>query len=57
MTKLVLVFALLLALFSCTTESRRAEMRVRLQALQALNRADSVLTATNRDEAQSLVDF
>ena len=29
-------------------------MRGRLQALQALNRADSVLTATHRDEAQVL---
>ena len=57
MRKLVLVFALLLALLGCTTESRRAEMRGRLSALNALNRADSVLTATNRDEALSLVDF
>ena len=54
MKKLVLAFALLLALWGCTTETRRAEMRGRLQALQALNRADSVLTATHRDEAQVL---
>ena len=53
----VLPLLLLPALCSCTTESRRAEMRQRLGALNALNRADSVLTATNRDEAQSLVDF
>lgn len=32
-------------------------MRERLQALNALNRADSVLTARERDEALSLVDF
>ena len=51
------LFLLLLALCSCTTEPRRAEMRARLQALNALNRADSVLTATNRDEAQVLADF
>ena len=52
-----LIFLLLLVLLGCTTETRRAEMRGRLSALNALNRADSVLTATNRDEAQSLVDF
>ena len=57
MKKLVLVFALLLALLGCTTESRRAAMRGRLSALNALNRADSVLTARERDEALSLVDF
>ena len=51
------IFLLLLALCSCTTETRRAEMRGRLQALNALNRADSVLTATDRDEAQELADF
>ena len=51
------IFLLLLALCSCTTETRRAEMRGRLQALNALNRADSVLTATDRDEAQELVTF
>jgi tetratricopeptide (TPR) repeat protein len=32
-------------------------MRQRLQALNALNRADSVLTATERDEAQALVNY
>ena len=51
------IFLLLLALCSCTTETRRTEMRGRLQALNALNRADSVLTATDRDEAQELADF
>ena len=54
MKKIVLAFALLLALWGCTTETRRAEMRGRLNALQALNRVDSVLTATHRDEAQVL---
>ena len=51
------LFLLLLALCSCTTETRRAEMRGRLQALNGLNRADSVLTARERDEAQELVTF
>ena len=51
------LFLLLLALYSCTTETRRAEMRGRLQALNGLNRADSVLTARERDEAQELVTF
>jgi tetratricopeptide (TPR) repeat protein len=32
-------------------------MRQRLDALNALNRADSVLTATERDEAQALADY
>ena len=32
-------------------------MRQRLEALNALNRADSVLTATERDEAQALADY
>jgi len=32
-------------------------MRQGLQALNELNRADSVLTATERDEAQALVDY
>lgn len=51
------LFLLLLVLCSCTSETRRAEMRQRLQALNELNRADSVLTATERDEAQALVSF
>ena len=51
------LFLLLLVLCSCTSETRRAEMRQRLQALNELNRADSVLTATERDEAQTLVSF
>lgn len=52
-----MIISLLLTLIGCTTESRRAAMRERLQALNALNRADSVLTARERDEALSLVDF
>jgi len=52
-----ILFLLLLVLCSCTSETRRAEMRQRLQALNELNRADSVLTATERDEAQTLVSF
>ena len=36
---------------------RRAEMRERLSVLNALNRADTVLTATHRDEAQVLADW
>ena len=56
-SKYVIFFLLLLALLGYTTESRRAAMRGRLSALNALNRADSVLTASNRDEALSLVDF
>lgn len=51
------LFLLLLVLCSCTSETRRAEMRQRLQALNELNRADSVLTAMERDEAQALVSF
>ena len=54
MKKFTIIFTLLLALCSCTTETRRAEMRVRLQALNELNRADSVLTAAHRDEAHEL---
>jgi len=52
-----ILFLLLLVLCSCTSETRRAEMRQRLQALNELNRADSVLTAMERDEAQTLVSF
>ena len=52
-----LLFLLLLLLCSCTSETRRAEMRQCLQALNERNRADSVLTATDRDEAQTLVSF
>ena len=57
MKNLVILFTLLLTLVGCTTETRRAEMRGRLQALNGLNRADSVLTARERDEAQELVTF
>lgn len=52
-----ILFLLLLVLCSCTSETRRAAMRQRLQALNELNRADSVLTAMERDEAQTLVSF
>ena len=56
-SKYVIFLLLLLALCCCTTESRRAEMRQRLQTLNELNRADSVLTAADRDEAQTLASF
>ena len=46
----------LLALAGCGG-GRYGEMRQRLEALNALNRADSVLTATERDEAQALADY
>jgi len=34
-----------------------SEMRQRLDALNELNRSDSVLTITERDEAQTLTDY
>ena len=46
----------LLALAGCGG-GRYGEMRQRLEALNALNRADSVLTATERDEAQTLANY
>ena len=51
------IFLLLLAFCSCTSETRRAQMRGRLQALNELNRADSLLTATDCDEAQELTEW
>ena len=52
------VFIVILAAFSaCTGGGKYEEMRQGLQALNALNRADSVLTATERDEAQALADY
>ena len=56
-SKCVIYLLLLLAFCGCTTEGRRAEMRQRLQTLNELNRADSVLTAADRDEAQTLASF
>lgn len=52
------VFIVILAAFSaCTGGGKYEEMRQGLQALNALNRADSVLTVTERDEAQTLADY
>ena len=52
---LVALLAMMMLLAGCS--GRRAEMRERLQALNAVNRADTVLTATHRDEAQELADW
>ena len=52
----VVLLAMMMLLAGCGG-GRRAEMRERLQALNALNRADTVLTATHRDEAQELADW
>ena len=49
------LLAMMMLLAGCS--GRRAEMRERLQALNAVNRADTVLTATHRDEAQELADW
>lgn len=51
------IFLLLLVFCGCTFEARWTTMRQRLQALNEKNRSDSVLTATERDEAQTLVSF
>jgi hypothetical protein len=54
----IYVFLILLGAFcGCTGGGKYEEMRQRLQALNAMNRADSVLTATERDEAQALADY
>ncbi|MCR5642659.1 MAG: hypothetical protein K6G32_04895 [Prevotella sp.] len=42
---------------SCSGGGQYNEMRQRLVALNELNRADSVLTAMERDEAQTLTDY
>ena len=57
MKKYVLFIIMLGALCACSGGGEYEEMRQRLQALNMLNRADSVLTATERDEAQALVDY
>jgi len=51
------VLLILITLTSCSGGGQYSEMRQRLDALNALNRADSVLTATERDEAQALTDY
>ena len=51
------VLLILITLASCSGGGQYNEMRQRLDALNALNRADSVLTATERDEAQALTDY
>ena len=48
---------ILITLASCSGGGQYSEMRQRLEALNELNRADSVLTATERDEAQTLTDY
>ena len=48
---------MLLTLASCSDGGQYSEMRQRLDALNELNRSDSVLTITERDEAQTLTDY
>ena len=55
MRKSAVVLLVVTLLAGCS--GRRAEMRERLSVLNALNRADTVLTATHRDEAQELADW
>ena len=51
-------FIILLAAFcGCTGGGQYNEMLQRLDALNKLNQADSVLTVTERDEAQTLTDY
>ena len=52
----VVLLAMMMLLAGCGG-GRRAEMRERLQALNAVNRADTVLTASHRDEAQELANW
>ena len=56
MRQIYVLLIVLIALAGCGG-GRYGEMRQRLEALNALNRADSVLTATERDEAQTLTDY
>ena len=56
MKQIYVLLIVLLTLAGCSG-GRYGEMRQRLEALNALNRADSVLTATERDEAQALADY
>ncbi len=51
------VLLILITLASCSGGGQYSEMRQRLEALNALNRADSVLTATERNEAQTLANY
>jgi len=51
------VLLILITLASCSGGGQYSEMRQRLDALNALNRADSVLTVKERDEAQALADY
>ena len=51
------VFLILITLASCSGGGQYSEMRQRLVALNELNRADSVLTVKERDEAQTLTDY
>jgi len=57
MRKIFVFIFLLVAFCACTGGGKYEEMRQRLQVLNELNRADSVLTATERDEAQALVNY
>ena len=56
MRQIYVLLIVLLALAGCGG-GRYGEMRQRLEALNALNRADSVLTVKDRDEAQTLTDY
>ncbi len=51
------VLLILITLASCSGGGQYSEMRQRLVALNELNRADSVLTVKDRDEAQTLTDY
>ena len=51
------VLLILITLASCSGGGQYSEMRQRLDALNELNRADSVLTVKERDEAQTLADY
>jgi len=57
MRKICVILMLLTAFCGCTGGDQYSEMRQRLDALNERNRADSVLTATERDEAQTLTDY